>query len=155
MTDFKVKKAKTLKAGQSVSVKIIYQGKSCMVKVKCTTLTFAQYKAQCKSYAYKTVARQPSRYKGKKWHIYGQIIQVMDNDDGTYDFRIATDNDGYGDYYDDVVCVRFKPEKGADKLLEDDKVNVYGECRGELSYESTFGQEITIPSMRAEYIIRS
>ena len=51
--------------------------------------------------------------------------------------------------------VRFKPEKGADKLLEDDKVNVYGECRGELSYESTFGQVITIPSMRAEYIIRS
>ncbi len=101
------------------------------------------------------MAGQPFRYKGEKWHIYGQIIQVMDNDDGTYDFRIATYNDGYGDYYDDLVYVRFKPEKGADKLLEDDKVNVYGECRGELSYESTFGQEITIPSMRAEYIIRS
>jgi uncharacterized lipoprotein YehR (DUF1307 family) len=65
VTDFKVKKAKTLKAGQSVSVKIIYHEKSCMVKVKCTTLTFAQYKAQCKSYAYKTVVRQPSRYKGE------------------------------------------------------------------------------------------
>lgn len=155
VTGFKVKKAKTLKAGQSVSVKITYEGKYCTVKVKCTTLTFAQYKAQCVSYAYKTVARQPSRYKGKKWHIYGQIVQVMDNDDGTYDLRIATDNDGYGDYYDDVVYVRYKPAKGVDKLLEDDKVNAYGECRGEISYESTFGQKITIPAMRAEYIIRS
>ena len=63
-------------------------------------------------------------------------------------------NDGYGDYYDDVVYVKYEPAKGSEKLLEDDKVDVYGECRGDISYESTFGQKITIPALYAKYIIR-
>lgn len=154
VTGFKVKHPKTLKAGSSVTVKVTYKGKSTNLKVVCTTETLAQYKAKCVSYAYKTIARSPDHYKGKRWHIYGKIIQSLDNDDGTFDFRIATKNDGYGDYYDDVVYVKYKPAKGSEKLLEDDKVDVYGECRGDISYESTFGQKITIPALYAKYIIR-
>lgn len=154
VTGFKVKHPKLLKAGSSVTVKVTYKGKSTNLKVVCTTETLAQYKAKCVSYAYKTIARSPDHYKGKRWHIYGKIIQSLDNDDGTFDFRIATKNDGYGDYYDDVVYVKYEPAKGSEKLLEDDKVDVYGECRGDISYESTFGQKITIPALYAKYIIR-
>ena len=103
---------------------------------------------------YKAIARDPDAYEDKKISFSGKVIQVIESEEDffgvklTYtNYRIATKGS-----YDDVVLVTYFRPEGASRVLEDDRVTVYGTCDGVTSYKSTMGGTITIPSCDAERV---
>lgn len=114
------------------------------------SLSKAEFKAQCKTYSYNTIARNPEKYKGEYGKFYGKIIQVMESNTYgiiSYTLRIALNGN-----YDNVILVTYYAISGEDHLLEDDYVTLYGEIQGTKTYETVMGAEVTIPFVTAEYI---
>ena len=66
--------------------------------------------------SYKSVARDPDSYVGKKLMCTGNVLQVLEGD-GETDVRLATDGE-----YDDVVFVGFDPNILDVRVLEDDSI---------------------------------
>lgn len=96
---------------------------------------------------YKAVARNPKNYEGDKIKFDGKVIQVVEGDKFNV-YRIASKGS-----YDNVVYVEYTLPKGASRILEDDKVTVYGICLGVYSYTTVMGSEITIPACLADEIV--
>ena len=96
---------------------------------------------------YKAIARDPDAYKLKPITFTGKIVQVMEGEDNSTTYRIASKGS-----YDDVVYVEYTRPEGASRILDDDKVTVYGICAGVISYSSTMGGKITIPACLATKI---
>lgn len=90
---------------------------------------------------YSQLARNPDDCKYKKVKFEGKVIQVMEGD-GETQIRLAVngsyDNILYGIYKSDIVDSR---------VLEDDYITIYGNSAGLITYTSTMGGEITIPSV--------
>ena len=97
--------------------------------------------------SYKSVARDPDSYVGKKLMCTGNVLQVLEGD-GETDVRLATDGE-----YDDVVFVGFDPNILDVRVLEDDSITVYGTCLGLYSYTATLGQEISLSAIYADKVI--
>ncbi|MCR5667357.1 MAG: hypothetical protein K6G01_11095 [Eubacterium sp.] len=148
---WEIAEAKTLKAGKDTTVQIKYEDVTCDLTVTCTTQTKKQYKKSCESVEYNAIARDPDSYIGKNIKFYGQVIQVMESGDDVT-LRIATKEEEYLGYYDDIVLVAYTYADGDSKILEDDMITVWGECLGTTTYESVLGGDITIPSMAAKYV---
>lgn len=108
--------------------------------------------AEYSDFDYNETARGES-FMLKKQHIYGRVIQVMDDKDGGATLRIATiDENGTGTMYDGVYMVSVgKSEWKATRLLEDDMVNMYGTNMGLQTYSSTMGGKITVPCLIAKF----
>lgn len=91
---------------------------------------------------YKQLFRFNEDYIGKFVEYKGKIIQVFDNNAGTYSFRLAIEGKSdqmiYGYDY-----------KGT-RLLENDWVSFVGEVKGLEKYKTVLGDEKTIPSIRIE-----
>ena len=89
---------------------------------------------------YEQLARTPEDYTGKKIKFKGKVIQVLEGTDST-EIRLAVGSDYntilYGIYDSSIVSSR---------VLEDDVITIYGTSAGLLSYTSTMGGTITIPS---------
>ena len=147
-----VKERKKLKAGKTSKITIQYDELSCKLKVDCTSFTPSQYKNNCESISYESLARDPDMYEGRKVKFRGEIAQVLE-DSGQVDMRIDVTQGSYG-YWDDTVYVVYFYDEDESKFLEDDIVTFYGESGGLYSYESIFGQTITIPLVYAKYIDR-
>ena len=109
--------------------------------------TREEYMEMCKTVEYKDIERNPSAYEGLDVRFTGQVIQVSEEDDGTT-YRICVSKDEYGSY-DDPVLVYYEREVGETRVLEDDIVTFYGECRGVYTYESVMGGQITVPAVYA------
>jgi hypothetical protein len=105
----------------------------------------SSYKASCKQYPYKKIQRKPDKYDGKKIKVSGKVIQVSEGWFDSVDLRVE-DSSG------NIWYVEYSYSDGESKILEDDKVTVYGECTGTESYTSVLGNSITIPSIDAKYI---
>jgi len=89
---------------------------------------------------YKAVARDPDAHEGDLIKFQGKVLQVME--DGKYVvFRISSK----GNYDDVVYCIYVAPDDYK-RILEDDKVTVYGTCTGIYTYETIMGGSVTIPS---------
>lgn len=87
---------------------------------------------------------------GKKVQITGKVLQNMKNGYSYY-IRLAMDDD-----YDKVVLVDIASYDYDDIIAEDDNVTFYGTAEGLTSYESTWGKEVTLPSMSSEkYTVNS
>ena len=90
---------------------------------------------------YSQLARNPDDYMYKKVKFKGKVIQVMEGD-GETQIRLAVngsyDNIIYGVYESDIVDSR---------VLEDDYITIYGNSAGLITYTSTMGGKITIPSV--------
>ena len=127
-----------------------------VLKTESFTLTPEQieknYKAKCNTYSYNEIARNPDSYKGKYAKIYGKVIQVMqEKSNGKIEYTLRVGTSG-SYYYDDVVLVYYEADSSESRILEDDMVTLYGELRGEYSYETVMGNEITIPLIYAKYV---
>lgn len=94
---------------------------------------------------YENLARTPNDYKGKKVKFKGEVIQVIR---GTTvdEYRIKVEDD-----YKKVLYVTYINSTGTN-ILEEDKVILMGISEGEITYKSTMGGNITIPSVRAKSI---
>ena len=78
--------------------------------------------------------------------FYGKVIQVIE-DDGSVQIRLAVNDD-----YDHVVFGQYDSDIVSSRVLEDDKITIYGVSAGTISYQSTMGGQITIPGILIEKI---
>ena len=95
---------------------------------------------------YDQLARTPDDYTFTKVKFYGKVIQVLEDDDTTQ-IRLAVD-----DNYDTVIYGEYDSNIVSSRILEDDYITVSGISMGLLTYESTMGGNITIPSMTIDKI---
>ncbi len=115
-------------------------------------LSESEYKASCSSITYKDIARQPDSYKGQNIMFTGEVMQVSESSySNKVVLLIQVTKDQYG-YWDDLVYVTYTLPEGAPRILEDDIVKFYGECKGTYTYETVMGSNNTIPSVSALYI---
>lgn len=92
------------------------------------------------------LARNPDDYNGKKVKFRGKVLQVVEGGSETI-IRLATKGG-----YDDVLYCTYKKNIVSSRILEDDKITIYGVSNGTTSYQSTMGGQITIPSITVEKI---
>lgn len=90
---------------------------------------------------YDQLARTPDDFYGEKVKFYGKVIQVMEGD-GETQVRIAVNDD-----YDKIIYASYDSYIVVSRILEDDLITLMGTSDGLLTYESTMGGEITIPSI--------
>lgn len=76
----------------------------------------------------------------------GKVIQVIEGD-GEVQIRFAVNSN-----YDTVLFGAYDSDIVSSRVLEDDKITIYGKSTGLLTYQSTMGGDITIPSVRIEKI---
>lgn len=95
---------------------------------------------------YKDLARNPKDYVGKKIKFKGKVIQVMEGD-GEVQIRLAVNGD-----YDNIMYCAYDSSIVSSRVLEDDYITVMGVSTDLLTYTSTMGGEITIPSMLVQKI---
>ena len=103
------------------------------------------FKAACVAQPYSDLARTPDSYKNMKLVITGKVVQVMEKSNGAQ-YRIAVD-----DNYDQMFYVDYTGDFAAGRILEEDTVTLWGSYDGLMSYNSTLGGKITIPSLIAKY----
>lgn len=97
--------------------------------------------------SYDEIARHPNDYDGELLTFSGEVAQVIEGD-GMTELRIAVDGD-----YDDIIYGIYDNRILDSRLLEDDKIQFYGESCGIISYQSTLGETISIPSMSIYKIV--
>lgn len=95
---------------------------------------------------YDQLARTPDDYEFKKVKFSGKVIQVMEDDDSTQ-IRLAVDGN-----YDTVLYAEYSSDAVSSRILEDDYVTISGMSMGLLTYKSTMGGSITIPSVLVKSI---
>ena len=95
---------------------------------------------------YKAVARDPDAHEGDLITFSGKVLQVLESG-SRITFRISSK----GNYDDVVYCTYYAPE-GYKRILEDDKVTVWGTCTGIYTYETIMGGSVTIPSCTIDRI---
>lgn len=95
---------------------------------------------------YDNIARNPDDYIGKKVKFTGKVIQIIEGD-ATIQMRFAIDKD-----YDQVVFCEYLSSIVDSRVLEDDIITIYGISSGTISYQSTMGGQITVPSILVDRI---
>lgn len=109
----------------------------------------AAYIAECGKYTYREISRNPGEYKGKKAKFSGQVIQVMQDTYGSliaYTLRVNVSG------YNTTVYVNYYASKDDPRILDKDRITMYGVLDGEKTYTTVRGDSITIPMFEAEYI---
>lgn len=108
-------------------------------------MTESEYKSECESVAYETIARAKDGLKGDKLTFTGQIIQATP---GTYRMNVTK-----GDYfYTDTIIFDIDENILNENILEDDIVTIWGESEGQYTYKAVLGNEITVPKIKVAYI---
>ncbi len=95
---------------------------------------------------YDQLARTPDEYKGEKVKFKGKVVQVIEGDT-EIDLRLAVNSD-----YNKIVYLYYPKNLVSSRVLEDDKITIYGVSYGLYSYESTMGSKITIPLISVDKI---
>ena len=111
-----------------------------------------EYIASCAEITYRELARNPDKYKGERFKLTGQVIQVVEptflSDTTTLRINITPSDFGY---YQDTIIATVELPKNSDRILTDDILTIYGECRGMYTYTSILGQRISLPKIEIEY----
>ncbi len=99
-------------------------------------------KNNCESGLYEKISRDPAQYRDAYVKFSGEVIQVCsearsNSEYSTY--RVATKNG-----YDDVILIAVL-NYGQSRILEGDKITIYGQFAELYTYESVMGASITIP----------
>lgn len=95
---------------------------------------------------YDQLARNPDEYLLEKVKFRGKVIQVIE-DDGETQIRLAVN-----DNYDTIVLAIFDSSIVASRVLDDDRITIYGISKGLITYESTMGGSISIPGIAIDKI---
>ena len=108
------------------------------------------YKRNCASFDYKTIARDPHLYKGKEARFTGEVVQVMESG---LSVVLRVNVTKVGNRYSDTVYVTYtKRDSQESRILEKDIVTLYGTLAGLKTYDTILGASITIPALEAQYI---
>lgn len=96
---------------------------------------------------YEEIARYPDKYKGSKVKFTGKVLQILEVSSSENQMRFST-----GDYSSDVVYCVFDPNIFSGRVLEDDKLVIYGTVYGLHSYTSIWSTTITLPLIKVDRI---
>lgn len=125
-------------------IAILFSDSSGPSAVPTTTLTLAEMREQAVNVSYDELARYPENFKGKPVVFQGEIIQKVSDTE----FRVNITKGEYG-FWDDTVYLALTKNVKDARLLEDDIIEFTGLVQGDVTYESIFGQKITIPRIDA------
>src|SRR5699024_10467969 len=92
---------------------------------------------------FKQLYKNADKHDGELVKYSGKIIQIFESD-GSTELRL-----GMGTYGQDVVYVYYDDET---EFVEDDKITVYGEVKGNHTYDTTIGGQVTLPLIFADII---
>ena len=109
-----------------------------------------EYQELCEEYTYKEIARNPDDFKGKNIVLTGEVIQVQEGIGNSVILRVNMTKNEYGNYKDTVYCTYSYLDEDS-KILKNDIIKIYGECQGDTSYTSIFGQKVTLPEIEVKY----
>lgn len=112
-----------------------------------------EYKNSCQKILYDDLARDTEKFVGKKSTLTGEVIQVMESGNSVQ-MRVNITKKGSSNYtyWSDTIFIDYTRKSDEARILEDDIIQVWGPVIGRLKYESTMGQEITIPHVTAKYL---
>lgn len=114
-----------------------------------------EYKDNCETIDFKTLSRNPDKYKGKDYKFEGQIIQVQESWGNKVDLRInitKEENEFLDEpLWTDTIYATVEIPDSADKLLEDDVITFWGTCDGDYTYETVMGNSISLPKIDIKY----
>ena len=114
-----------------------------------------EFKDGCKTVDFKTLSRNPDKYKGNDYKFEGQIIQVQEGWGDSVDLRIniTKEENEYLDepLWTDTIYATVEIPDGADKLLEDDVITFWGTCDGDYTYETEMGNNVSLPKIDIKY----
>ena len=99
-----------------------------------------QLKKNAAHASYDKLARNPEKYYGDLVKIEGQIIQVIEGEDGYAGYLVALD-----DWVEEVIYLTYARNEKTSRFLEGDEIIVYGQSCDLITYESTMGKKVTIP----------
>lgn len=106
--------------------------------------------AQCSSYTYEEIARNPDSHFGDYAKFRGEVIQVMEDGDD-YTLRVSITQGKY--IWSDPIMVSYTRQDDTEgRILEDDIVTMYGMLAGTYTYTTVMGSSLTVPLFFAEYI---
>lgn len=118
-------------------------------KTTVAQITKEEFIKSCQTIDFKTLARNPDKYKGNNYKFTGEVIQVQESSYGLVELRVNVTKNDYG--YEDTIYVSLYMGTTNDRILEDDIITVYGTCNGLYTYTSVLGQGISLPSLTALY----
>lgn len=95
---------------------------------------------------YDQLARTPDDYMYEKVKFSGKVIQVIEGE-GETQIRFAVN-----DNYDTVLFAQYDASIVESRVLEDDKITIYGTSVGLITYETTLGANKSIPAVLIERI---
>lgn len=115
-----------------------------------------EFKDSCDTIDFKTLSRNPDKYKGNNYKFTGEVIQVQESSWGdSVDLRINITKKEY-EYIDDVnwtdtIYATVEIPDGEDKILENDILTFWGTCDGNYTYKSVLGSSISLPKISIKY----
>lgn len=95
---------------------------------------------------FEDISRSPDKYKGKKVKFSGSVLQVIDGYLSN-NLRMSTNGN-----YDDVILVEYKTSLIDVRLLDNDKITIYGTFSDLQSYTAVMGNTVTVPLVKADRI---
>lgn len=104
------------------------------------------FKRNCQPLNYTDILRNPDSVKGTTFSLSGSVFQIIKQEDNIVEFLLYT---GFADEY--VKILYFYKNEDA-RILENDKLTVYGTFYVLYDYVSTLGTNHTIPQISAEFI---
>lgn len=122
---------------------------ACEEETPADTVSPAAYKASCRSIQFRVLDKKPDFYTGYDFYFRGQVVQIIEDEEGTT-IRLAVTKTDYG--WQDPIMVFYE---GSAPIYKDDVITVWGECIGAYSYESTIGAEVTVPGVLAYFVERT
>lgn len=94
---------------------------------------------------YEQLARTPDKLMGRAVNFHGKVIQIIEGDTEVQ-MRLAVNDD-----YDKILyCAISKDNLKGTRILENDKITLYGVSTGLITYNSTMGGKISIPGVLIE-----
>lgn len=109
-----------------------------------------EYIKATKSLDYTKAAKNPDKYFNQASCIKGKIVQVIEGKNGYAEYRIDVSPDSYET--DTIFYMDYTRADGEPRIIEDEYVTVYGQSLGLFTYETTAGNNLTIPYISAYYI---
>lgn len=105
------------------------------------TVSVEEVKNQSIEIPYNDLLRNPEQYEGEFVRFdEAQVTQVIEYEE---DFRLrANVTEGEYDWEDDIYIIW-----EGDRFIEDDIIRVWGEFTGLFTYETTLGEQRTIPQI--------
>ena len=128
---------------------LVYWGSTLDTPEQVTAIPEDEYKASAVEIDYETLARNPEQMKGQRVKLSGKVFQVFESGRSTQ-IHLHMNRAEFG--WRDSVYVFYDRPKGADRILEDDMITIWGDVKGLQTLQTILGSEITVPSVTARYV---